>query len=268
MLPDSPDCSLTRRDAIKILGAGAAMLGVGALRSKAADPSSALKPEENRVGGPANPGVAGSTLQPFVLPPLGYGFDALEPEIDARTMEIHYKKHHQAYITNANKALADHPDLSALTGEAMLARLDAVPEPIRPAVRNNVGGHVNHSFFWKIISPRQLNHPLELQDLRLAIDRSFGSQDAFQEKFTAAALKQFGSGWAWLSLKDGKLLVHGTPNQDSPFSEGATPLIGLDVWEHAYYLKHQNLRAEYVASFWRVLNWQQAERNYVTARAT
>ena len=253
---------------IKILGAGAAMLGA----RYPAFQGGGRAPREDSAGviaTPAAPGMAGSTVQPFVLPPLGYAFEALEPDIDARTMEIHYKKHHQAYITNANKALADHPDLNGLTGEAILAKLDAVPEPIRLTVRNNVGGHVNHSFFWKIISPKQLNQSQDLRDLRLAIDQTFSSQDAFQEKFTAAALKQFGSGWARkLSLKGDKLVVHGTPNQDSPLSEGAKPLIGLDVWEHAYYLKHQNLRAEYVASFWKVLNWQQAERNYVTARAT
>jgi Fe-Mn family superoxide dismutase len=244
MIPDFPDNSITRRDAIKILGAGAAMLSLGALVSKAA-------------GGDAPAGTA----QPFVLPPLGYAYDALEPQIDARTMEIHHAKHHQAYINNANKALADHPELRALSAEAILANLDGIPESIRATLRNNVGGHVNHSFFWRIIAP---SDPMGKNSgsLAAAIDKTFGSSAAFKTQFAAAAMKVFGSGWAWLSVKNGGLVVHTTPNQDSPLSGGATPVIGLDLWEHAYYLKHQNVRADYVAAFWNVLNWQQAEANY------
>jgi Fe-Mn family superoxide dismutase len=180
-------------------------------------------------------------------------------------MEIHYTKHHQAYITNANKALADHPELHSLTAEAILGNLEGVPESIRTVLRNNVGGHVNHSFFWQIISPTPAAEAKSPGRLQAAIAASFGSADAFKTQFTAAAMKQFGSGWAWLSVKDGKLAVHATPNQDSPLSTGAAPVIGLDVWEHAYYLKHQNVRADYVAAFWHVLNWQQAEANYAAA---
>jgi Fe-Mn family superoxide dismutase len=245
MIPESPDNSITRRDAVKILGAGAAMLSLGALISKAAD--------------------AAGTPQPFVLPPLGYAYDALEPQIDARTMQIHYSKHHQAYITNANKALADHPELHSLTAEAILANLDGTPESIRTTLRNNVGGHVNHSFFWRIIAPGAAGG--QPGNLAAAIDKTFGSSAEFKTQFAAAAMKVFGSGWAWLSVKNGNLVLHSTPNQDSPLIAGSTPIIGLDVWEHAYYLKHQNVRADYVAAFWNVLNWQQAEANYAAAMA-
>jgi Fe-Mn family superoxide dismutase len=247
MNSNSTDYSFTRRDAVKIIGAGAAMISLGSMISKAA----------------SGDAIAG-TPQPFVLPPLGYAYDALEPQIDARTMEIHYTKHHQAYVTNANKALADHPELSSLTAEAILANLDGIPESIRGTVRNNVGGHMNHSFFWRIIAP---GAPMgeKTGNLAAAIDKTFGSSDAFKTQFAAAAMKVFGSGWAWLSLKNGALAVQTTPNQDSLLSAGATPVIGLDLWEHAYYLKHQNVRADYVAAFWNVLNWQQAEANYAAA---
>jgi len=248
MTPDSPENFVTRRDAVKILGAGAALLGMGALASRAATAANAGAP------------------QPFVLPPLGYAYDALEPQIDARTMQIHHSKHHQAYITNANKALADHPELHSLTAEAILANLDGTPEAIRAALRNNVGGHVNHSFFWRIIAPAAQTGS-QPGNLSAAIDKTFGSSAAFKTQFAAAAMKVFGSGWAWLSVKNGSLVVHTTPNQDSPLSGGSTPVIGLDVWEHAYYLKHQNVRADYVAAFWNVLNWQQAEANYAAATA-
>jgi Fe-Mn family superoxide dismutase len=251
MSPDLPTSSLTRRDAIRILGAGAALATLGGMAKTASAQS---------TGSPSGP----STPQPFVLPPLGYAYDALEPQIDARTMEIHYTKHHQAYITNANKALADHPELHSLSAEAILANLEGVPESIRTALRNNVGGHVNHSFFWRIIAPAS-NEAKSTDNLAQAIARTFGSSDEFKKQFAAAAMKQFGSGWAWLSAKNGALSVHSTPNQDSPLSSGATPIIGLDVWEHAYYLKHQNLRADYVAAFWNVLNWQQAEANFNAA---
>jgi Fe-Mn family superoxide dismutase len=220
------------------------------------------------VGTPTVPAGAGAITQPFVLPNLGYAYDALEPQIDARTMEIHYTKHHQAYITNANKALADHPELHSLTAEAILANLDGVPESIRTTLRNNVGGHVNHSFFWRIIAPAEAGTAAADGRLDQAIGEAFGSHDAFQAQFAAAALKQFGSGWAWLSVRNGKLAIHSTPNQDSPLSAGATPVIGLDVWEHAYYLKHQNVRADYIAAFWKVLNWQQAAANYAAAVTT
>ena len=248
MTTDSPENFVTRRDAVKILGAGAALLGMGALASRAAAAASAGAP------------------QPFVLPPLGYAYDALEPQIDARTMQIHYSKHHQAYITNANKALAGHPELHSLTAEAILANLDGTPEAIRATLRNNVGGHVNHSFFWRIIAPAA-QAGSQPGNLSAAIDKTFGSSAAFKTQFAAAAMKVFGSGWAWLSVrKDGSLAVHSTANQDSPLSDGLVPVLGLDVWEHAYYLHYQNRRADYIGAFWNVVNWTQAGAIYAAAR--
>lgn len=247
MIHASPDSSLTRRDAIKLMGAGAALASLGVLPSSAA----------------AQTPVVAATPQPFVLPKLGYAYDALEPHIDARTMEVHYTKHHAAYIANANKALSTYPELASLSGEAILADLTAIPEPIRQVVRNNVGGHVNHSFFWQILSPKGGGEPTG--DLAAAIVRDLGSAEAMRTRVNEAALKRFGSGWAWLSLKGGALTVHSTANQDSPISEGAVPILGIDVWEHAYYLKHQNLRADYVAAFWSVVDWDQAGRNYAAA---
>jgi Fe-Mn family superoxide dismutase len=243
---------LTRRDALRIAGAGAALLGLRALTNPA------LAADEP-MGAPAGAAMKGGTPQPFTLPRLGYAYDALEPHIDARTMEIHYTKHHQAYINNANKALAEHPELHHLTAEQILGDLRAIPQDVRTALRNNVGGHVNHSFFWKIIAP---GGGAPSGALASAIDRTFGSLGAFKEKFSGEAMRRFGSGWAWLSSKGGALTVHSTANQDSPLSEGATPILGLDVWEHAYYLKHQNVRADYVAAFWEVVNWRQAGENF------
>jgi Fe-Mn family superoxide dismutase len=261
-MPSSPlGSSLTRREAVKILGTGAALAGLGVLAPAA------------RAQTPSVPVGAGATAQPFVLPPLGYAVDALEPHIDARTMEIHHDKHHQAYVTNANKALADHPELHGLTAEALLANLGAVPDPIRAAVRNNVGGHVNHSFFWKILGADVAHAPLVGQTfgppepLGDAISHQFGSFPKFQAQFADLAMRRFGSGWAWLVVKQGRLALASTANQDSPLSDGAVPLVGLDVWEHAYYLKHVNVRADYVTAFWAVLNWRQAEANYQAALA-
>ncbi len=185
-------------------------------------------------------------------------------------MEVHHTKHHQAYINNANKALATFPELSSLTGEAMLADLSVIPEGtgdraiLRQLVRNNVGGHVNHSFFWKIIAPGSAD-PAAAPKLSAAIAKRFQSFAAFQKELSGAALGHFGSGWAWLSVNKGGLIIHTTANQGSPLSEASTPVIGLDVWEHAYYLKHLNVRANYVADFWKVINWAQAEANFTTA---
>jgi len=243
---------MTRRDAVKALGASAALVGLGAIPSM--------------FGADAVlPTGSGATKQPFVLPPLGYGFDALEPHIDALTMQIHYSKHHAAYIKNANKALEGHPLLANLTAEEILRNLGSIDEPLRTGLRNNVGGHVNHSFFWTQLSPKGGGAPSG--DLAAAITAEFGSVDAFKTKFTEASMKRFGSGWAWLSVKGGKLAVHSTANQDSPLSDGAAPVVGLDVWEHAYYLKHQNVRADYVSAFWTVIDWDQAGRNYAAALA-
>ena len=200
------------------------------------------------------------------LPPLGFAFDALEPHFDARTMEIHFTKHHQGYINNAKKLLEPHPDLLARGPVALVRDLAGLPEAIRLGVRNNVGGHVNHAFFWKLLSPAA--GPAKARgELALALDAAFGTGDGgFKQQFTDAALKRFGSGWVWLSAKpDGRLVIHSTANQDSPLSDGLTPIIGLDVWEHAYYLHYQNRRSDYVTAFWHVLNWAQAEANFAAA---
>lgn len=195
------------------------------------------------------------------LPQLPYSFDALEPHIDAKTMEIHYTKHHQAYIDKLNAALENHKDLEALSVEDLLKKIDTVPGEIKDAVRNHGGGHANHSLFWTILSPQSGRKPEgELAD---KITATFGSYDQFTEKFTEAATTRFGSGWAWLVVnKSGELEVYNTPNQDSPLMQGDTPLIGLDVWEHAYYLKYQNRRPEYVDAFWNVINWEEVAQRF------
>ena len=200
----------------------------------------------------------------YELPKLPYAYNALEPHIDARTMEIHYTKHHQAYVTNANNLLKDHPDLAALPVNALIADLGKVPEGIRAGLRNNAGGHSNHSFFWTILGAGKGGAPTG--KLGAAITSTFGSFDNFKEKFNTAATTRFGSGWAWLIKKGDKLEVVSLPNQDSPIMEGAFPVIGLDVWEHAYYLKYQNRRPEYIAAFWNVINWQVAEDRFNRAK--
>jgi superoxide dismutase, Fe-Mn family len=201
----------------------------------------------------------------YELPPLPYPTNALEPHIDAKTMEIHHDKHHQAYITNANNALKDHPDLAAKPVDELIANLSQVPESIRTAVRNNAGGHSNHSFFWKIMAPNAGGSPKgKLAD---AITATFGSIEAFKEKFQAAGGSRFGSGWAWLVVnKEGKLEVTSTPNQDSPIMEGLTPVLGVDVWEHSYYLLYQNRRPDYLKAWWSVVSWDQAEQNFLAAK--
>jgi len=199
---------------------------------------------------------------PFTLPSLPYASDALEPHIDKTTMEIHHGKHHGAYVTNLNKALESAPDLQSKTVEELLANsLAAVPEAIKTAVRNNGGGHANHSFFWKIMGPNAGGEPKgKLAD---GIKSTFGSFDDFKEKFAAAGVGRFGSGWAWLiKNKSGKLEIVSTPNQDSPLMDGTAPILGVDVWEHAYYLKYQNRRADYLKAWWNVVNWDMVARNY------
>ena len=206
----------------------------------------------------------------YELPPLPYAYDALAPHIDARTMEIHHTKHHQAYITNANNALKDHAALAALSCDALIADLSKVPEGIRGVIRNNAGGHSNHAFFWTILGPGKGGAPKgRLAD---AINASFGSFDAFKAEFTKAATTRFGSGWAWLIVgSDKKLAIGSTANQDSPLMGKAVagiegkPVIGLDVWEHAYYLNYQNRRPDYIGAFWNVVDWDAAEKNYVAA---
>ena len=203
------------------------------------------------------------------LPALPYATTALEPHIDARTMEIHHGKHHAAYVTNLNKALESAPDLAAKSIDDLVKNIAAVPEAIRGAVRNNGGGHWNHSFFWKLMKASAEGKPTgKLAD---AITAAFGSFEAFQEKFAAAAATRFGSGWAWLCVKDGKLAICSTANQDNPLMGetvggcGGTPVLGLDVWEHAYYLNYQNRRPDYVKGWWNVVNWAQAEANFAAA---
>lgn len=200
---------------------------------------------------------------PFTLPPLPYANDALAPHIDAKTMEIHHTKHHQAYINNANKALEAHPGLAAKPVEALISDLGAVPEEIRTVIRNNAGGHANHSLFWTILAPNAGGEPTGA--VADAINATFGSFATFKEKFSAAATSRFGSGWAWLSVDKGKVLVESTPNQDSPLMEGRTPILGLDVWEHAYYLNYQNRRPDYIAAFWNLVNWQEVNRRLAQA---
>jgi Fe-Mn family superoxide dismutase len=198
---------------------------------------------------------------PFELPPLPYATDALEPYIDKATMEIHHGKHHGAYVTNLNKALESQPALQSKTVEELLANnVAGVPDSIRTAVRNNGGGHMNHSMFWRIMAPGAGGPPTG--DLADAITKSFGSFDQFKEKFNAAGMARFGSGWAWL-IKDGSNLeIASTPNQDNPIMEGKHAVMGLDVWEHAYYLKYQNRRAEYVAAWWNVVNWPEIAKRF------
>ena len=207
---------------------------------------------------------------PFELPKLPYAFNALEPHIDTRTMEIHWSKHHQAYITNANNALKDQPALAALDVLTLIADLSKVPEAIRGAIRNNAGGHANHSFFWQILAPAAGGAPKG--QLATAITATFGSLDKLKEEFAKAATTRFGSGWAWLVVTaDKKLAIGSTANQDSPLMGKAIaglegkPVLGLDVWEHAYYLNYQNRRPDYVAAFWNVVNWDAAEANYLAA---
>ena len=195
----------------------------------------------------------------LTLPDLPYDHAALEPTIDAQTMQIHHGKHHQAYVDNANKALAG-TEWADRDGEEILRSLDAVPEEIRAAVRNNVGGHVNHTFFWQIMSPNGGGTPTG--ELAGAIDETFGGIDALKEAVNDAGVKRFGSGWTWLVLDGGALAVTSTPNQDSPISEGKTPLLGIDVWEHAYYLSYQNRRPDYLAAWWDVVSWDEVARRF------
>jgi Fe-Mn family superoxide dismutase len=199
----------------------------------------------------------------FTLPALPYAYNALEPHIDARTMEIHHTKHHQAYINNVNAAIKD-SDLEKLTVEQLIVDLNKVPESIRTTVRNNGGGHANHSLFWTIMGPGAGGKPGG--ELAAAIDGAFGSFDSFKEAFAKAAATRFGSGWAWLSIAGGKLEVSSTANQDSPLMEGKKPILGLDVWEHAYYLNYQNRRPDYIAAFWNVVNWNEVAKRLAAAK--
>jgi len=198
------------------------------------------------------------------LPKLRYEYGALEPNLDARTMTIHHTKHHQAYVDNLNKALTDYPELQDRSTLSLLRDLDSLPDAIRTAVRNNGGGHVNHSLFWPCMSPTGGGAPKG--SLASAIDEAFGSFDDFKTTFTQAAMTRFGSGWAWLGVVEGKLVITSTPNQDNPVADGLVPILGLDVWEHAYYLHYQNRRADYVAAWWNVVDWNHVNANYTMAK--
>jgi Fe-Mn family superoxide dismutase len=200
----------------------------------------------------------------FELHSLPYAYNALEPNIDAMTMEIHHSKHHNAYVNNLNAALEKHPELEGKSLADLVSALDSVPQDIRPAVRNNGGGHFNHSLFWTVMSPNGGGEPEG--DLANAIGEAFGDFASFKDAFSKAAATRFGSGWAWLGLKNGKLAVLSMPNQDVPMMENLTPILGIDVWEHAYYLKYQNRRPEYVANWWNVVNWQEVARRFAEAK--
>lgn len=194
------------------------------------------------------------------LPSLPYDYAALEPHIDARTMEIHHTKHHQAYIDKLNDALKKHPELEEKSAEELVADLEMIPEDIRVAVRNHGGGHLNHSFFWEILSPKGGGEPKG--KLKEEMEKTFGNFEDFKKKFAEAAQARFGSGWAWLVSDMGNLSLVSTANQDSPVTDGKTPILGLDVWEHAYYLKYQNKRPDYVTAFWNVVNWDEVSKRY------
>jgi superoxide dismutase, Fe-Mn family len=234
--------TLTRRQALSTLALGGMSL--------------ASRPRLSLAQTPAPSG-------PFTLPPLPYPAEALEPHIDAQTMTIHHDRHHQAYVTNLNTALAKAPDLAKKPIEEILRNLDAIPEAIRTAVRNNGGGHANHVQFWTLMGPKAGGAPTGA--IADALTSTFGSFDKFKELFNQAGATRFGSGWAWLSEEKGKLIVHSTANQDTPLSEGRRPIFGLDVWEHAYYLKYQNRRADYVAAWWNVVNWDFVKEQFQKA---
>lgn len=205
----------------------------------------------------------GGITMAYTLKDLPYAYDALEPYIDEETMKLHHDKHHNAYLTNLNAAVEKHPELFEKDATELVSDLASIPEDIRGVVRNHGGGYVNHNFFWEIMTPE--GSTLE-GELKAAIEDEFGSVDTFKEKFNAAAAGRFGSGWAWLVVKDGKLEITSSANQDSPLSDGYTPIIGLDVWEHAYYLKYRNVRADYIASFWNVVDFKKANELYLAAK--
>ena len=201
----------------------------------------------------------------YELPKLPYAYDALEPHVDTETMHLHHEKHHQTYINNLNAAIAKYPELAEKKVEDLISDMKAIPEDIRTAVQNNGGGHANHSLFWEVMTPNGGGEPTGA--VKEAIDKAFGSFDAFKEKFAAAAVSRFGSGWAWLVVdKDGNLKVESSANQDSPLMDGETPILGLDVWEHAYYKKYSNLRPSYIAAFWNVVNWDEVNKRLAAAK--
>ena len=200
----------------------------------------------------------------YTLPDLPYAYDALEPYIDEETMHLHHDKHHNTYVTNLNAAIEKYPELGEKTIEELLSDMDAIPTDIKTAVRNNGGGHANHSFFWEIMAPNAGGEPTG--EIKEAINEAFGDFSSFKEEFKKAAAGRFGSGWAWLVMENGKLAITSTAYQDSPLMEGKTPILGLDVWEHAYYLKYKNVRPDYIAAFWNVINWDEVNKRFEAAK--
>ncbi|WP_061100669.1 superoxide dismutase [Enterococcus faecalis] len=200
----------------------------------------------------------------YTLPELPYAYDALEPYIDVETMHLHHDKHHNTYVTNLNAAIEKHPELGEKSVEDLISDMNAIPEDIRTAVRNNGGGHANHTFFWEIMAPNAGGQPTGA--IKEAIDETFGSFDEMKDAFKTAATGRFGSGWAWLVVNNGKLEITSTPNQDSPLMDGQTPVLGLDVWEHAYYLKYKNVRPDYIEAFWNVVNWDKVNELFDAAK--
>lgn len=259
--------SLKRRQFLYLLGAGTIGTAIGLKVSDRLESGLAqaetLMPMREPVAATAIAQASGAT-GPFTLPPLPYAYDALEPHIDKMTMQIHHDRHHAAYVNNLNAAIAKYPALSSKSAEELIQNLASLPEDIRTTVRNNGGGHINHSLFWEIMGPNGGGAPTGA--LATAINTAFGSFDAFKTKFNDAGAKRFGSGWAWLVKdKGGNLQVISTANQDSPLMDGLTPILGNDVWEHAYYLKYQNKRADYLKAWWNVVNWQAVERRFTAA---
>lgn len=253
--------TLNRRSFLFLLGASTGAMALGACNSK--EVTNKTAPEQPS---PSNPTKVEQNTTTFQVPPLPYDYKALEPHIDAQTMQLHHDKHHAAYVKNLNEAVSKYPQLQGKSAEALLRDLNSVPPDIRTTVRNNGGGHINHAMFWQIMSPNGGGEPKGA--IADAINKSFGSFAAFKKQFNEAGTKHFGSGWVWLvRTPEGALKVMSTPNQDSPLMEGLYPIMGNDVWEHAYYLKYQNRRADYLNAWWNVLSWDEINKRLVQAVA-
>jgi superoxide dismutase, Fe-Mn family len=253
--------NVNRRHFLTLLGAttGAASLSVLGLGH-----NSRLWPIESADAVELSPSILAASPDTFTLPPLPYDYNALEPYIDAETMQFHHDKHHAAYVKNLNAAVNRHPELKVMTAEELIRQIDQVPEDVRIAIRNNGGGHLNHSMFWEIMSPNGGGNPTG--PVATAIRQSFGSFEKLKKTFNEAGTKQFGSGWAWVVMQpDGQLAVTATQNQDSPLMEGRVPIVGNDVWEHAYYLKYRNRRDEYLNNWWNVVNWESVNQRFEQA---
>jgi Fe-Mn family superoxide dismutase len=227
--------------------------------------SEQLRPGPPKIAAGKNPQPTGEIKMAYELPPLPYDYAALEPHIDEATMKLHHDKHHQAYVTNLNGAVEKHPELGSKTPEELLENLNAVPEDVRKVVQNNGGGHVNHTMFWQIMKPKGGGEPTGAIADQIKAD--FGDFESLKKQFNESTAKQFGSGWGWLVFKSGKLEVVTTANQDNPLSQGLYPILGNDVWEHAYYLKYQNRRPEYLAAWWNTVNWDEVNKRFAAAKS-